>query len=180
MDEKRKQEIKNIVQDILNKHNFGSSNVDIIKLSNVLGFAVYTLDDSVPFDGVIIANKKDEPIDKTAFKDSKIIGFKKSIAPNQNRFIVAHELGHFFLHSANSENNIYVYTYHGKNKNEDKEKEEEANFFAANLLVPEESLRKFLNTFKETSSNVFVEEEAANYFKVSTECIRKRLSEVGL
>lgn len=60
----------------------------------------------------------------------------------RKRFAIAHELGHFELHSASqlilcSEEDMFIW-------NESKSQELEANEFAANILMPEEIFARFI------------------------------------
>ena len=177
MTEERKKEIQGISENLLRKYSFGYEPIDIIKLANSIGFSVYHLANAASFDGVIVVNKTGKPIDDT-IKESKIIGFKSEIEKNQNRFIIAHELGHFYLHSEKSKDPLFIYKYHEKNSNSDIESEAEADFFAANLLVPEDGLKSFMSKYKETKDNLFAINEASLYYQVSIECIKKRLNEI--
>lgn len=75
----------------------------------------------------------------------------------RKRFAIAHDLGHFELHSASqlivcAEEDMFVW-------NENKSQEIEANEFASNILMPEEIFRRYitpgrpnLDTVKELSS----------------------------
>lgn len=176
--DERKTEIINTTKKILKEYSLPSQNVDIVNVATQLGFSVYLMKDDIDSDGVIIVNKQNKPIAEGIFNESKIIGFKKSIDRNTNRFIIAHELGHFFLHSANSKSDIFVYEYKGSN-GLNNEYEEEANFFAANLLVPEERFNEALHNYKEPISSTFLVEDLANAFEVDSGCILRRFGELG-
>lgn len=177
----RQEQIKNTTKDLLLKYGFfNDQNIDIVKLATSLGFAVLLLKEEAKADGVILVNKDNKPILPGKIKASKIIAFKKTIERNKNRFIIAHELGHFFLHSNNTPTPFFAYQYNGVENNTDALSEEEANYFAANLLVPEDKLVEAIKTFKEPISEVYVVEELAKTFEVDTSCIRKRFEEVGI
>jgi Zn-dependent peptidase ImmA (M78 family) len=84
-------------------------------------------------------------------------------------FTIAHEIGHYFLHSHHFEKNPDEYAVllrrpMGATKDP---LEQEANAFAANLLVP----RKFLDQYYRIASV----EELANLFMVSKDVIRNRI-----
>lgn len=59
-----------------------------------------------------------------------------SATAERKRFTMAHELGHYFLHSKQGSNPLKAYRLGTTLA------EQEANFFAANLLMPENEFRK--------------------------------------
>lgn len=73
--------------------------------------------------------------------DDKIIFSNSSQILSRENFTIAHELGHYILGHINAEKTILTEKY----SNDLDEFEKEADFFAANFLVPEEHLFKFLN-----------------------------------
>jgi len=81
----------------------------------------------------------------------------------RNRFTVAHELGHYFLHSKEGEIELY-----GRRSGEDERAEWEANWFAASFLMPQEI---FLTKVKELKTVGLL----SAYFMVSPEALRIRL-----
>lgn len=63
-----------------------------------------------------------------------------------NRFMVAHELGHFFLHWTGEENYLHIdYTCSEKNKEKGNP---EADYFALALLMPRKSFIRRYNNMK--------------------------------
>lgn len=87
---------------------------------------------SKDFSGILI--RKDE---------HALIGINNSEAPVRQRFSIAHELGHFFLHPKND-----TFVDHRKelNKYDTKSfKEVEADHFAAALLMPKKFLEEDVN-----------------------------------
>lgn len=92
---------------------------------------------------------------------------------NRRKFTIAHELGHWILHrdKLKSEPEKYAVLYRiPLGRPQDDPVEQEANYFAANLLVPEEML-----TVRRDEKT---EEELAAEFKVSRDVIGYRLSDV--
>lgn len=67
-------------------------------------------------------------------------------SPRRDRFTIAHELGHYFLHSQQGEKPIVAYR-RGSSRIE-----WEANWFAAALLMPEEPFRRAMNTLQNISA----------------------------
>lgn len=107
----------------------------------------------------------------------------------RQRFTLAHELGHFFLHIAPSENPLSQ-----KNNFEDKTisfnrdtnwtyKEMEANQFASQLLMPisivEKELKNILSVDKSIKDDELLEKLAKIFF-VSQIAMRYRLKNMGV
>ena len=88
----------------------------------------------------------------------------------RQRFTLAHELGHFFLHRWKCQNFTDKMLFR---KNETSPMEVEANNFAADLLMPEREFRDYIG---EKSSKV---EELAEHFAVSALAVRVRAKKLG-
>jgi hypothetical protein len=98
----------------------------------------------------------------------------------RERFTIAHELGHFLLHTdeltlssvffACREKDIHSTTSRQNNRG----KEAEANRFAAELLMPEQLIKKLARKWKASILKM------SNCFNVSTEAMRIRLTQFGL
>ncbi|MGL4904614.1 MAG: ImmA/IrrE family metallo-endopeptidase, partial [Cetobacterium sp.] len=86
-------------------------------------------------------------------------------------FTIAHEIGHFFLHTI--EKKPYVLCRHGELGN--KQEEDEADYFAACLLMPEKIFKELINKVEIPSVKVF-----AKIFGVSEITTRKRFSELNI
>lgn len=74
-------------------------------------------------------------------KRNKIIYLNNNLSESDKFIVCAHELGHSVLHTKDNIYFIQNYTLFGKNKYE-----REANIFAAELLIPDDSL-KYLNEY---------------------------------
>lgn len=88
--------------------------------------------------------------------------------PLRDRFTVAHELGHYFLHSSMGEQPVRV-RRHGRNR-----VESEANWFAAGFLMPK---LEFAEQAAKCQNNA---EHLAAIFRVSTQAAEVRLQSLGL
>lgn len=86
----------------------------------------------------------------------------------RDRFTVAHELGHYFLHSAQGETPLKA-TRKGTGPHE-----WEANWFAASLLMPKEQVIEFCDQNGPNTSLV------ASRFRVSPMAAEYRLKNLGL
>jgi Zn-dependent peptidase ImmA (M78 family) len=80
--------------------------------------------------------------------DQVIVGVNADDSPARQRFTVAHEIGHLKLHRSGA---LFIdRTYRAATKSEDVPanplQEREANWFAAELLMPEEMVREVAET----------------------------------
>ncbi|MCL6589991.1 MAG: ImmA/IrrE family metallo-endopeptidase [Firmicutes bacterium] len=140
------------------------------------------LDQTIPLDPVRLARLNNIEVKNVVFKDvnyagaiskkgDKTIILVKSDDPyNRKRFTVAHELGHFYLHLANTDGEI-VDMYRSKKANNPEE--QEANAFAAALLMDKVLVRVLWEKVK----NI---DKMAKIFDVSFESMGYRLSNLGL
>ena len=99
--------------------------------------------------------------------NSKTIYLNQSDTVQHKRFTIAHELGHWRLHSKFLEDNPDLGIYYRRPiGGETDDKEKEANCFAANLLVPLSQLENFSKTCSDA--------ELAKIFAVSFQVIGYR------
>lgn len=166
-------QIENTSNEILVRFNLLKTPIDLNKVTSKLGVNIthQDLDDSVS--GFFIK------------KNSKnIIGVNKNHPPLRNRFTIAHEIGHFILHS---EKPLFVDYYKGsilfrsENQTKDYKIEREANRFAAALLMPKLLVKKELNKFSNTENLEYDEKiyELSKKFKVSRQAMDFRLKSLG-
>ena len=102
-------------------------------------------------------------------RDNFTIFLSKATSHKRDVFTIAHELGHYFLHSRLGEIKIKA------NRSEDiDEAEREANSFAAAFLMPEEKLRK---AYAEKNGNISA---LADAFRVSLSAMNWRCINLGL
>jgi Zn-dependent peptidase ImmA (M78 family) len=102
---------------------------------------------------------------------TKIIYVNKDDSPARQAFTVAHELGHWFLHheQLQAEPDKYAILYRRPLGSSDVDAvEKQANFFAANLLVPKEMLEQYRDGTRHN--------EIAKIFGVSPEVIGYRFA----
>lgn len=167
----QKSRIEKKVEDILKNYNLDDAGyVDVLKIAQDNDFLVGNARLKDDEDGFIIVNKS-EKISK--YDTHKIIGVNSSRRFVDKRFIIAHELGHFFL---NSDEKIYAHREHRIGKSDS---ENEYDYFAACLLMPKEKFKEaFEDAMKNNKLNVIGSLESQ--FKVSKEVIRKRIKELEL
>ncbi|MFL0276999.1 ImmA/IrrE family metallo-endopeptidase [Mycobacterium sp. SMC-19] len=92
----------------------------------------------------------------------------------RDRFTIAHELGHYFLHYRAPETHrvgerVSIFTRLGRNV-----AETQANVFASNLLMPEEH---FKSAFKQLNGDMVM---VARRFEVSIPAVKVRAEYLGL
>jgi IrrE N-terminal-like domain len=100
----------------------------------------------------------------------------------RRRFTVAHELGHFVLHSATMKGNFQDIKIHEKGDAVD-QMEREADQFAAELLMPEAMVRyraKLLTETHGAAPRAVLVARLASEFLVSREAMRYRLTALGV
>ncbi len=134
-----------------------------------------------------IASKHNIKISRAPSKDfsgllirkdgSALIGVNNNEAPVRQRFTIAHELGHYFMHPRKD-----AFVDYRDNKKEIMRTpaERHANMFAAALLMPRSLLEK---DFKNISKNGFTEDELeklADKYQVSEDAMRFRLINLNL
>lgn len=99
-----------------------------------------------------------------------IIGVNSIHNPKRQRFTIAHELGHFYMHK--DKNVDFEDTTFFRNT-DNSSIEYSANEFAANLLMPEDSIRKAIQT---GTKNI---EDLSSQFNVSIAAIKYRVLSLG-
>lgn len=100
---------------------------------------------------------------------SFIITIPHNTSPLRDVFTLAHELGHYFLHTDFEKPGSVVFNRSGSTRDEI-----EANWFAADLLMPEEAFRIAAHEFDNNHHKL------AARFGVSGAAARVRMSVLGL
>ncbi len=111
------------------------------------------------------------------------IGVNENHHPNRQRFTLAHELGHFLLHSNTSSIFIdasIIFFRDGTSSDGSKAQEIEANAFAAELLMPEKQLREFINNQPLDAFDEGAVRRLATQFGVSAQALTIRLTRLEL
>lgn len=148
---------KNAALEILNDLGFKTPPINPIDIAVALGTSVFFSD----FDG----------FDKVSgFYDAEDnqIYVNKNELPQRQTFTIAHELGHMVLHKEWAMSQDYKVLLRESLEFPSKDKyEREANTFAANLLVPNFLLRKYVD--------VASVPELSNLFMVSKTMIQNRI-----
>lgn len=170
-----KKNIETKVDEIISKFSY-EKDVDIVEIAKSYGFVVGEATLPEAEDGFIRVDDKATEI--FGIKTSRLIAVNASREFIDKRFIIAHELGHFFLHYDSAVNSIFAHRENIKGKNE---QEQDVDYFAACLLMPEKSFRKFFSDFKKVTNGIY---EAiirlSEIFKVPLTSAKRRCEELGL
>lgn len=165
------QELEDLTSEILMNNDMYKIPVDVIKIANSNDIKVYEGDLDKKISGAI-RYKKDE-------NEFEILVNKNDMKSRQ-RFTVAHELGHYFLHrDFLKDEEIHIDIMYRTinndkvNLEEIKRREKEVDYFAGALLMNRTLLEKM---HKENSSI----KELAEIFDVSISAMTVRLDILGL
>lgn len=143
--------------------------VDITKLAVSNGFKVGESKQLVFKEDGFMSVSKD--------KSKLLIGVNDDRTIEEKRFIVAHELAHYFLHYINSDlKDTVMHREHIKGKSED---ENDADYFAACILMPEQSfVRQFQKLKLKGYNSPDIIDCLQMIFKTPRESIKRRIKEV--
>lgn len=114
-----------------------------------------------------------------------IIGVNSVHGPERQRFTIGHELGHFLIHARSTEDvsfvdkNFFIINRDARSAQGVDTDEIEANFFAAEVLMPAESLYRDLASVSDPSDTENVYTGLAKKYNVSKEAIKFRLNFLG-
>lgn len=165
--------IEELAERILKETNCFSVPVDVMQCAKTKGIDVKAID-----------NLEDGISGFFVIKDKNFhIGYNNSHPETRRRFTIAHELGHFLLHSKEiplfvdkAERSLYRNL---ESSSGEVQKEREANSFAAALLMPKSLLKKEIN-----NCNLELVDSITKYlatkFKVSENAMAFRLTNLEL
>lgn len=156
-------EIEQLADQVLQDSGNDSYPVDLFAITEHLGIDVYQATFNQDVSGLIEKRK-----------NSTKIYVNENDAPVRQRFTMAHELGHYFLHLKDTEGNFFDNEKSlFRNGGGDPIIEKEANQFAAALLMPE----KDVHTEYFMTGSI---SELAYQFRVSSQAMEIRLKNMGL
>lgn len=144
--------------------------IDINKIAMHLGVKIKEdlIDDSIS--GFLISKK-----------GKNVIGINSNESQVRKRFTIAHELGHFILHS-NKEDDLFISKIHFRDEESstgEMKREREANAFAAGILMPRFLIEKELSKLKGKSAVEDAVSKLASIFNVSEIAMSYRLLNLG-
>lgn len=162
------------IDKVLNENNIITVPIDVEQVAKSIGLKVLDYPFQEDISGVLVINE-----------DGATIGYNPNESSVRRRFSIAHELGHFVLHADKNSSGMFmdkllfrknITTYSTK----EEAIEREANYFAANLLMPQElviSEVNKLNPNKDDEENIKV---LAKKFDVSVSAMTYRLVNLGI
>lgn len=174
----RRKKIRRIVEELLDKHRITKPPVDVERICESIGLSVVRKNvESIS--GFIVQN------------DGKVaIGVNSSNIPARQRFTIAHELGHYLLHPPGTDDVHVDSKFQVRFRDELSSQgtdisEQEANFFAAELLMPQE----FIEADLRNVGNVDLDgefliqgflDDLAQKYEVSGQALLIRLTNLGV
>jgi Zn-dependent peptidase ImmA (M78 family) len=170
----RRKLIRQIVENLLTRHKVMDAAVPVDAIARAYNIQLKLDEVDDKLSGFLV---RDRSMKKA------VIGANKSHHPHRQRFTIAHELGHFFLHEGHTvhlDEKVGAFKMNLRGPvsatGEDDE-EKEANLFAAELLMPSAFLEKDLEG-KDldllADGNLF--EKLAKKYKVSVQALTFRLA----
>ncbi|HAT3994129.1 TPA: ImmA/IrrE family metallo-endopeptidase [Elizabethkingia anophelis] len=116
-------------------------------------------------------------------EDNVTIGINKKSINVRKRFTLAHELGHYKLHTQKSKmfmDNVFFRKKSEGYTSKEEKIEKEANYFAANILMPESLVKKEIIELSCDLHDDSTIASLANKFEVSSSAMTFRLINLGL
>ena len=175
-------EVNKIEQSVLNmldsiQYTISNYSVDVIDVAKRLGFVVGNAVLNEEDDGFIVVEEGRKEI--MGIKTDKLIGVNSDRSLEWKRFIIAHELGHYILHFKEKNlEGLYAHRDHNRGHNE---LENEADFFAANLLMPRESFeKKYKEKKQEYRNDKDIVDALSKHFIVTVRMAERRIEELKL
>ena len=172
------QSLRELAQKILTTHNITTAPVQIDRIARALGIAITRDKVDNDLSGFLYRDKSDSR--------KAVIGANKAHHSNRQRFTIAYELGHYFLHEGEI---VHLYSSHrafrinlrdGESAKGEDNDEKEANLFAAELLIPAAFLADDLQgrDLDLLDDDEFLHKLAKKY-KVSVQALTFRLANLG-
>ena len=154
------------------KHGVTAIPVDVERLAKLEGVEVDRVDFGDEISGVLVKHG-----------DQATIGVNARHALSRQRFTIAHELGHYLLHSSRElfVDKNYVVHFRDQNSSTGSDPiEVEANQFAAELTMPAAKVRELFNDYRFDIDDEGALKRLANQFHVSSTAMAVRLSSLDL
>jgi len=165
-----KDSIDDKVHELLEKFRIRKPPVPVEKIVKKLGLSLVILPAGDEISGAIIRNG-----------DCVVIAVNPLHHLNRQRFTIAHELGHYFLHEGLEEHVDQNFRIAWRNADSSKAvnwREIEANRFAAELLMPSDLLKRDLDSLRTIEKRTVA--LLAETYKVSPAAMKIRLTNLGI
>jgi Zn-dependent peptidase ImmA (M78 family) len=157
---------------ILRQFGIDSPPIPVDRLVKKIGLKLDSTELGEDISGVLVVEK-----------GRGVIGVNSTHSRLRQRFSIAHELGHFVLHSAHSPvfiDKTYLAYRDGRSSTGENRREREANAFAAALLMPHKLVRKIVDRQKFDLADDAYVETLANLFEVSKQAMTIRIVNLRL
>lgn len=183
MDEKggaimKQSEVKKIAESFCEKNGINTYPVEIVRICNENGLKVFEeyLDSNIS--GLIVVDEKVW----SKYDTDKFILVNLAESAVRRRFTIAHELAHYVLHR--NADGLYAHRDIVNDGTIISNIEREANYFAANILMPEtlvkEKVEDIKNDFWGKLPGFILVREIANHFVVSEQAAEVRLKQLEI
>lgn len=163
------QYIEEKTEKLLTNNNLFKAGFDIFELAEKMGVTVLGQDMEDDISGLFVVSEK-----------KPMISFNKKEVDKRVRFTIAHELGHYILHS--KEQPVFIdrtpkIMYRDiTSTTGEVHREREANAFAASLLMPRKLV---VNTIERLTNDSSLIQNLAKEFSVSEQAMAYRLANLG-
>lgn len=170
-------EVRNKAKEILKLAGIRSAPVNVEEIASFHNLSVVPYNFGSEVSGALYSEK-----------GRATIGYNPLEGDTRKRFTIAHELGHYFLHflpKSKPKEEIFIdkkgYSFYRDQNSTSGEvmREKEANAFAAEILMPEEIIKKEIQNIVDRKAKPTEEkliEELAEKFKVSSVAMTHRLT----
>lgn len=140
-------------------------NIDVVKSAKSMGFTVGTVKLSKEEQGFIVVDNE---------KRAKAIGLNELNDGDTNRWVLAHEIGHFLLHSEKGKA-----LYWRENKTGKSEIEQQADWFATCFLMPKGIFKTQYEKLKKNNyADNLIISALALAFRVPFRSVERRIEEI--
>jgi len=174
----KQSEVRRKALEFCKENNINTFPVEIIKICNKLGLKVFEEYLEPDVSGMIIVDEK--PWER--YGTNKFIVVNLSELAARRRFTIAHELAHYVLHKEG--NVLYAHRDMVGNSGFRSSIEREANYFAANILMPEKLVEDKVRDIEAEVWGAVPEfvliREIADNFAVSESAAKVRLRQLDL
>lgn len=171
----RSKKIRECTIELLTRFRIERPPVDVENIARRVGLSVRYSDGDDSLSGFLI---------RGIHAGGNVIGVNSGHAKTRQRFTIAHELGHWFLHQQQEpvhvDRRFEVYRRSAESATGDNVAEIEANRFAAELLMPEHFLERDLrDRYSIDLADEDEVSELANRYAVSQPAVTFRLMNLG-
>jgi Zn-dependent peptidase ImmA (M78 family) len=170
----RRKHIRTLVEQLLADHHIRSAPVEVADIAKALGVEVQETPAEDDLSGFLYRDRNN---------NSAIIGVNADHHINRRNFTTAHELGHYLLHDFDDvhvDREFKVWLRNDASSQGTDLEEKEANFFAAELLMPARFLKRDvekIGTIDLMKEDVL--QDLASKYGVSTQAMTFRLAYLG-